>query len=113
MKKEQTLITTRGDLAKFFSAGWSVVQISASEKCCYALLEREIAEERPIIEEQTIKPTVRIEYDEEKALMSITNTECEKVFYGNTWEFNRDPSDLKDFLMKLGVETELINTSRF
>ena len=115
MKKEQLLIVTHGDLNKYFSAGWSVAQISAKDNACYVLLEREKPEEIKQVDETEhgIKPPVRIEFDEEKALMSITNSEGEKVFYGNTWDFERDPSDLKEFLMKLGVETELINSSKF
>lgn len=43
-----------------------------------------------------------IEYNQRDEMMSITKN-GESVFYGNYWDFDRDPKGLSKFLKELGL----------
>ena len=49
---------------------------------------------------------VDINYNDNEEMMSIMhNGKC--LFYGNFWDFERDPESLAEFLQKLGITVNL------
>ena len=48
-----------------------------------------------------------ISYNQSEEMMSIKNKDGKTVFYGNYWDFNKEPQSLAKLLTSLGLKVEL------
>lgn len=57
-----------------------------------------------------VEKNVLIEYDRNCEMMSITSKNGKVIFYGNYWDFDREPESLKRFIEKLGLKVDMKET---
>ena len=49
---------------------------------------------------------IKISYNPDEEMMSIS-TDNETVFYGNYWDFSRNPEAIGNFLYRLGLDVHV------
>lgn len=56
--------------------------------------------------ENSEKNKITISYNPDEEMMAIRRN-GKTVFYGNYWDFKKDPDSIKDFLYDLGLDVEI------